>query len=103
MRTLTLLLFTLAPCLLAEGPEFEAASIKPVVPNSPVRSPRGGRGTADPTHLLIQSMSLKNALMNAFDMKQFQIIGPDTLEKDLFEFSLVLPEGTIKGDPPGMW
>jgi uncharacterized protein (TIGR03435 family) len=110
MRTLTLLLFTLAPCLFAEGPEFEVASIKPF-DLSKAMAPGGGGvrftpsgggpGTADPTHMT-QMTTAKGLLANAFDVKGYQIIGGDTAT-DMFEFALVVPEGATKDDVKVMW
>jgi uncharacterized protein (TIGR03435 family) len=109
MRSFALLLFTLAPCLLAEGPEFEVASIKSfdlskaISSNGAIRfTPSGGGpGTPDPTHMT-QMSSPKAMLATAFDLKAYQVVGGDTAT-DMFEFGLVVPEGATKEDVKIMW
>ncbi len=100
---LTILLLT-AP-LLADGPEFEVASIKPfVIPqNFAIRvGSVGGPGTTDPTHLNTSATSLRNLLQSAFDVKNFQIVSPEPLN-EMFDFALGLPENATKDDVKIMW
>ncbi len=108
MRMLTLLLFTLAPILLAEGPEFEVASIKPfdmakvtTANGTRIPLPAGGPGTADPIHMT-QVSSPKGMLVTAFGVDSYRILGGDNAT-DMFEFSLVVPAGTTKDAVAIMW
>jgi uncharacterized protein (TIGR03435 family) len=106
MRNLLVVLLFAAP-IFAEGPEFEVASIKPfeIPQGGPIRlgPSGGGPGTADPTHLSIPLMTLKNLITQAFDMKIYQVFGPATLDSERFSFSVVLPEGSTKDDLKIMW
>jgi uncharacterized protein (TIGR03435 family) len=96
----------LTPCLFAEGPEFEAASIKLFVqPTNGSTGARrgGGPGTTDPTHIMLPGGSLKTLLTMAFGFKNYQVIGPDSLDSDRFDFAVALPEGATRDDVKIMW
>jgi hypothetical protein len=61
---------------------FEVASVKvspPVLPNERVYfgPPRGGPGTPDPTQITWSYATLRNLLMTAYDVKAYQISGPE--------------------------
>lgn len=109
MRSLVLCVFTLAGYLFAEGPEFEVALIKPfdlskamAANGNRIGPASGGPGTNDPTHMTVPMMTLLSVLMQAFDVKNYQVItagGPSPM----FEFSLVLPEDSKKEDLKLMW
>lgn len=82
---------------------FDAASIKPAAPPTPngrgmimMRGPSGGPGSKDPGRIHYPYMSLKNLLMNAYDVKNFQITGPDWLDKELFDVEATMPPETTK-------
>ncbi len=102
---LFLVAFLLAPCLLADGPEFDAAAIKPFVQpkTGGWGSPRGGPGTTDPTHITLPGGSLQRLLTMAFGLQPYQVIGPDSLDKDLFDFAIAIPEGATREDVKIMW
>jgi hypothetical protein len=58
---------------------FDAASVKPAVPPTPngrgmimMQGPSGGPGTKDPGRIHYPNMSMKNILMNAYDVKIFK-------------------------------
>ncbi|MEP6962118.1 MAG: TIGR03435 family protein [Acidobacteriota bacterium] len=107
MRIMSLLI-AIAPLILAEGPEFDVASIKPFTrpaPNTPmmIGPARGGPGSADPTHIVWNSASLKNVVMAAYDVKNFQVTGPDWLDSERFDIAVVVPEGATKEQVSLMW
>src|SRR5215471_8295694 len=71
---------------------FEVASIKPAQPPTPdgqgrifMRGPSGGPGTKDPGRISYPFMSLKNLLMTAYDVKNYQITGPAWLDTERFD------------------
>src|SRR6478609_8211330 len=102
-----LVLVVCAAALLAEGPEFDVASIKatPTNPNGFIvfGPQRGGPGTPDPTHINWPSAALRNVVMTAFDVKNFQVAGPDDLDQLRFDFAVGVPEGATKEQVTLMW
>jgi uncharacterized protein (TIGR03435 family) len=82
---------------------FDVASIKPAeLPTAKgpgmimMRGPSGGPGTKDPGRIHYPYTSLKNLLMNAYDVKNFQITGPDWLDKQMFDVQATMPPETTK-------
>jgi uncharacterized protein (TIGR03435 family) len=105
-RTLAILLFA-SFALFGDGPEFDVASIKPTPANPNgfiVFGPqRGGPGTPDPTHINWTSAALRNVVMAAFDVKNYQVVGPDDLDQLRFDFAVGVPEGATKEQAAVMW
>lgn len=90
-------------CCLAYGQTFDAASVKPAEPPRPdgrgrifMVGPSGGPGTKDPGRIRYQFMSLKTLLVNAFDVKAFQIVGPAWLDTERFDVNATMPPQTTK-------
>jgi uncharacterized protein (TIGR03435 family) len=82
---------------------FDVASVKPAAPLVPdgsgmirLRGPSGGPGTKDPGRIDYPNMSLKNLLMNAYDVKNFQITGPAWMDTERFDVTATLPPETTK-------
>jgi uncharacterized protein (TIGR03435 family) len=82
---------------------FDAASVKPAPPPTPnergmilFRGPSGGPGTKDPGRINYPFMSLKNLLMNAYDVKNYQITGPGWLDTERFDITATMPPETTK-------
>lgn len=104
----TSIIAILAGCLTQAQPAdktltFDAASIKPSLPPTPngrgmimMRGASGGPGTKDPGRIKYPYTSLKNLLMNAYDVKNFQIAGPDWLDKEMFDVEATMPPETTK-------
>jgi uncharacterized protein (TIGR03435 family) len=85
----------LAALLLSQS--FDAASVRPGPPANTGRfTMTGGPGTGDPTFLRYTNVPLKQVLMTAYDMKYWQITGPDWLNTLRFDITARLPEGTTK-------
>jgi uncharacterized protein (TIGR03435 family) len=65
---------------------FDVASVKPLSP-PPAGSGRGGGGgptgpgTADPGRIHYAAIRLKDLVINAYNVKEFQIVGPGWLDK----------------------
>jgi uncharacterized protein (TIGR03435 family) len=82
------------------SPSFEVASIKPAAPPSdPHRmmvGMRGGPGTPDPGQITFSNVSLRNVLMQAYDVKDFQISGPSWLGSERYDITAKVPPGTTK-------
>jgi uncharacterized protein (TIGR03435 family) len=80
-------------------PEFEVASIKPAPPptgNMMMVRMRGGPGSDDPGRLDWQNVSLRNMLTNAFNLKEYQLQGPDWLNSERFDVSAKIPADTTR-------
>jgi uncharacterized protein (TIGR03435 family) len=82
---------------------FDAASIKPASLPAPdgrgrvmVGGPTGGPGTGDPGRVRYPFISLKNLLMNAYDVKSFQIQGPSWLDSERFDLNATMPPETTR-------
>jgi uncharacterized protein (TIGR03435 family) len=106
LRRIGLVLFT---CCLAQSQTvdksltFEVASVKPAAPPSAngrgmimFRPPSGGPGTKDPGRISYPFISLKNLLMNAYDVKNYQIAGPGWLDTERFDINATMPLDTTK-------
>src|ERR1700722_10609921 len=82
---------------------FDVASVKPATPPTPdgrgmimMAGPSGGPGTKDPGRIHYPFMSLKNILMSAYDVKNFQIVGPAWLDTERFDITATMPPDTTK-------
>jgi uncharacterized protein (TIGR03435 family) len=83
----------------AESPTFEVASVKPAEPQpSGMMRVRmsGGPGTPDPGQLTYTNVSLKNVLINAYDVNDYQISGPNWLDGERFDIVAKIPQGATK-------
>lgn len=87
----------LLPHLFLLSQSFDAASVRPGPPaNSGRFTMAGGPGTSDPTFLRYANIPLKRVLMAAYDMKYWQISGPDWLNTLRFDISARVPENATK-------
>jgi len=95
-----LLIFT---CSLAYSQTFDAASVKPAAP--PARDGRGGTtfqfatggpGTKDTGRIHYPNRTMKALLMNAYDVKSFQITGPAWLDTERFDITATMPADTTQ-------
>jgi len=84
-----------------EGPTFEVASIKPAAPMQPgiMRMGRGGGpGTQDPGQMTFSNLSLRDLLAGAFNVKRYQISGPDWMDNTRFDIIAKVPAGATKDE-----
>lgn len=101
MRLTCFLVLAGAAC--AQAPpriEFEVASIKPMVRNANGSSPRpqivGGPGSSNPSRITYLNYPLKWLLQTAYDLKAYQLSGPDWLDSEQFVIEATLRPGTTK-------
>src|SRR5690348_8172121 len=47
-------------------------------------------------------MPLKQLIANAFEVKDYQVTGPDTIKSEPFDIVATMPEGSTKDDAPKM-
>jgi uncharacterized protein (TIGR03435 family) len=88
--------------LLAHAQTFDVASIKPSeapgnAPNVPMFfGMRGGPGSNDPGRITWSHATIKSLLIEAFQVKSYQITGPEWMNSDLFDIAAKVPEGATK-------
>jgi uncharacterized protein (TIGR03435 family) len=106
MRRLIMTGGAIFACSLARGqaPDktltFDAATIKPFVQPAGRfmmgRGGRGGPGSNDPGRIHYNAINLRNLLMTAYDVKDFQVSGPAFLDSERFEVQATMPPETTK-------
>jgi len=80
-------------------PSFEVASVKPAAPITDGRirvMMRGGPGTPDPGQITYTNVTVKSLMTNAYNVKGYQISGPDWFESQRYDITAKLPPGTTK-------
>lgn len=86
---------------------FDVASVKPTVtePGGPIYigPPRGGPGTPDPGQITWSGATLLNVLRTAYDVKNYQVTGPDWLKSERYEIVVKVPAGATKEQVNVMW
>src|SRR5437667_8266543 len=88
----------------SEGPTFEVATIRPAAPMQQTAGPgrmffmgcRGGPGTSDPGRYTCQNMTLFALVTQAYDLRAYQVFGPDWTKNERFDIAAKIPEGATK-------
>jgi uncharacterized protein (TIGR03435 family) len=79
---------------------FEAASLKPTADPGKdgriMRRIQGGPGSSDPGRFTYSNVTLKLLVEQAYNLKEFQVQGPDWLDGDGFDLVATMPPGTTK-------
>jgi uncharacterized protein (TIGR03435 family) len=78
---------------------FEVASVKPAAPSGDglvMRRMSGGPGSDDPGTLTLTNVPLKLMVVRAYDLKQYQVEGPDWIDSIGYDVTAKLPPGTTK-------
>lgn len=78
---------------------FEAAAIKPAPPPTDGRMMvgiQGGPESSSPGQMNFWNISLGELIQNAWDVKSFQISGPDWLQQVRFDIQAKVPAGATK-------
>jgi uncharacterized protein (TIGR03435 family) len=93
---------------IAFAQEFDVASIKSAgapAPNGVVMigPALGGPGSGDPTHITWNGATLFQILQTAYDVKNYQIEGPDWVRSERYDFAVAVPEGATKEQVAIMW
>ena len=95
MRSIITLVCLLGGTLaLAQKPSFEVASIKPAAPQSDGRIMVSMGG--DPGRLDYKNVSLRDLVRSAYDVKDYQVNGPDWMNSARFDLQAKLPPDTPK-------
>jgi uncharacterized protein (TIGR03435 family) len=84
----------------ATAPAFEVASVKPAPPPTPgmIKMQMGG----DPGMIDYKNVSLKSVIARAYEVKEFQVSGPDWLDTERFDILAKTPPHTPKEQIPVM-
>jgi uncharacterized protein (TIGR03435 family) len=87
-----------ACCLAFAQPawKFEVASVKPAA------SPRGFSASIDPAMVSLRNNNLRNRLMRAYMLRNYQIEGPAWIDSDRFDVIAKIPEGAPVAQVPAM-
>jgi uncharacterized protein (TIGR03435 family) len=82
-------------------PEFEVASIKPAPPptGNNLRVMMGG----DPGRVNMSNITVKDMLRQAYQVKEYQISGPDWMNSTRFDVVATIPAGVARDQLPLMW
>lgn len=86
-----------ALCALAHAQTFDVASIKASAPQQAgmfMMRQRGGPGTPDPGQYSAEGFPLSRLLMRAYNVKSYQVTGPDWINTERFDVVAKVPPGT---------
>jgi uncharacterized protein (TIGR03435 family) len=88
--------------------EFEVASVKPSAPVPPnggvyFGPVRGGPGTPDPELITWSYARLRDLLMTAYNVKNYQLSGPAWLNTERYDVVARVPAGATKEQVSVMW
>jgi uncharacterized protein (TIGR03435 family) len=79
--------------------EFEVASVKLAAPQTGggvFVGVRGGPGTKDPTRITYVNESFRNLLTEAYDVRAYQVSGPDWIDTQRYDITARVAEGVTK-------
>lgn len=107
MNRALLLIVLLAAPICAEGPTFDVATVKkadePQLGKPIFFGKRGGPGTDDPGRITWSNVNLRTLLTTAYDVKPYQITGPDWIDSERYEIAAKVPAGATKEQVNVMW
>jgi uncharacterized protein (TIGR03435 family) len=72
---------------------FEVASVKPAGSVSGRLTMNGGPGTSDPGRITYTNIMLRRILLSAYEVRNYQISGPDWLDSLRFDITAKVPAG----------
>lgn len=78
---------------------FDAVAIKPAAPSANGRimvGIQGGPGTPNPGQMNFWNISIGDLIQNAYNVKNFQVSGPDWLWSERFDITAKVPSGATK-------
>jgi len=91
-----------------DGLTFEVASVKRSPPPDPsgrvfFGPPRGGPGTSDTGQITWTNATLKNTVMTAYDVQNYQVTAPDWMSNERYDIVAKVPAGATKAQVNVMW
>jgi uncharacterized protein (TIGR03435 family) len=81
---------------------FEVASVKVSRSTGGRITMSGGPGTSDPGRISYTNITLRRVLLASYDVKSYQLIGPDWLDIARFDIAAKIPEGATKEELQAM-
>jgi len=103
MRSFPVAIVCLAVRAFAQTPSpssvFDAVAIKSAAPSADGRimvGIQGGPGTLNPGQMNFWNISIADLIQNAYNVKNFQISGPDWLWSERFDITAKVPSGATK-------
>ncbi len=79
---------------------FEAASLKltksPEKDGRVMRQLSGGPGSSDPGRFTFSNVTLKILVQQAYNLKEFQVEGPDWIDSEGYDLVATMAKGTAK-------
>jgi uncharacterized protein (TIGR03435 family) len=81
------------------SPTFDVASVKPAAPIMGGRiivRMDGGPGSPDPGQISYSNVTLKNVLRLAYNVKGYQLSGPNWLDSERYDIVAKIPKGATK-------
>jgi uncharacterized protein (TIGR03435 family) len=76
-----------------EAQTFEVASIKPT--KTPQHaSKKGGPGTTDPGRIVYESVSMRELIEKAYELKSYELVGPKWMDTERYDLSALVPPGS---------
>lgn len=91
--------FLCLTAMIVQAQTFEVATIKPAEQsmNGLVRiGMNGGPGTSDPGRITYSGVPLQMVIANAFDIKNYQLSGPEAVLSERFDITAKVPAGATK-------
>jgi uncharacterized protein (TIGR03435 family) len=83
----------------ASRPEFEVVSIRPA---TELTAQVGVRVVVDGAQVTCTRFSLKDLIQSAYQLKNYQVIGPDWIASERFDVAGKLPAGATRDQVPAM-
>jgi len=102
-KTASGMVLALGAALAQSGPTFEVASVKPAT--TPAEARAAGRNVGmkiNGDRVDIGVASLEFLIETAYNVKRYQIVGPDWMIRERFDILAKLPEGAAKDQVPQM-
>jgi uncharacterized protein (TIGR03435 family) len=89
----------------AQAPAFEVATIRPAPPLDPAQIMQGKMHVGmniDKARVDIGFMSLADLIRTAYEVKAYQVSGPDWMNSERFDILAKMPDGATKDQVPAM-
>jgi uncharacterized protein (TIGR03435 family) len=98
MSTVAPYIFCICTTLLValQVPAFEVASVKPSANANLRTNMRGGPDTSDPGQITFTNVTLGSVIVRAYDLKPYELSGPDWLSTNRYDIVAKIPPSTSK-------
>jgi uncharacterized protein (TIGR03435 family) len=86
-------MWTLILAGIASAQTFDVASVKRLLSTGGRFTKQGGPGTADPERVSYRNIPLRVVLLEAYNVRNYQLSGPDWLDTQRYDITVKLPIG----------